>query len=100
MLCFTGAVNTILKRGPLLSIGTACVLMAFAMFYATFALKELARMSGQNFENWVSEDVVVVGYQAPFVLWAMPVVLLAGGVTCLVLHARERSADIEALHVG
>lgn len=92
--------NGFLQRGPLLSIGSACILMALALFYATVALKELARMSGQNFDYQVSEDMVVVGYHAPFVLWAIPVVLLAAGVACLVLHVRQKSADIEALHTG
>lgn len=73
--------------------------MGLALFYATVALGELARMSGQNFETWVSEDVVEIGYRAPFVLWVIPVALLAVGITCLILHLRQKSAGIEALHV-
>lgn len=84
--------KNIVKPDPLLGIGAAFILSAFALFYATVAIGQLSLFSGVQFTNIDNE---VVPYPTPFALWAIPVLLLAGGIACLFTHARQATPNIE-----
>ncbi len=85
-------VKELVRSGPLLGIGSAFILSAFALFYATVALGQLSLFSGIQFTN---DENAVVPYPTPFVPWAIPVLLLAGGIACLFMHARQAASTIE-----
>ena len=84
--------NNIAKSGPLPGIGSAFIPSGVVLFYATSFLRQQSMFTGIQYVN---DENVVVPYPTPFVLWAIPVLLLAAGVICLAVHAQRSDSGTD-----
>lgn len=79
-----------------MTIGSAFILTAFVLFYATSAVGQFSVFSGREFidENGPRS------WPIPVAMWLIPLLLLGGGIACLYLHARQTPVLIEAEHTA